>query len=291
MPNASTAAHDEPHRFFLYGDMGGGKSSQILTLPRPTFAYIFDPNSLLTLRGHDIDYEQFLPQDINLDVVSTSKDPTKSAESRAKKRGPVVMNQKATTYEEWERDFDKKRNSGFFDSYNSIAVDSVTSFLDVIMDYVLSINGRPGQWPEQDDYGPQMVTFTNVMRTIASMGKTVLCTGHYEAWQDRKTMRTTYQLMMTGRLRTKIPLLFSDVWFCEGGIGDDGKSQFTVTTVKDKHIPAARCSFRDMPAVVDVTLDFHSDLEQQGLGALILNELDELKPKEKPATKASAKRR
>jgi hypothetical protein len=254
--------------------MGGGKTSQILTLPRPCFAYCFDPNSLLTLRGHDIEYEQFLPQDINLDVVSLKK-----TQDGAHKRGPRVMSAKATTYEEWERDFDKRRTSGFFNKYKSIAIDSATSLLDIIMDYVLTINGRPGQWPEQDDYGPQMVSFTNIMRTIASMGKTVLCTGHYEAWQDRKTQRTYYQLMMTGRLRTKIPLLFSDVWFCEGEVKDDGKPLFTVTTVKDKHIPAARCSFNGMPSVVDVTLDFNDDLTQQGIGALILNELEELKPR------------
>lgn len=283
MPNAASLTHDEPHRFFLYGDMGGGKTSQILTLPRPTFAYCFDPNSLLTLRGFDVDYEQFLPQDLTLDVVSLKK---ASAESKEHKRGPRVMSKKVTTYEEWERDFDTRN----FSKYNSIAIDSATSFLDLIMDYVLQINGRPGQWPEQDDYGPQMVTFTNAIRTFASMGKTLLCTGHYEAWQDRKTQRTFYQLMMTGRLRTKIPLLFSDVFFCEGSAPDDGKPLYTVTTVKDKHIPAARCSFRDLDPVVDVTLDFNSDLEGQGLGGLLNWEAEQIKPKGGKATKASAKR-
>lgn len=103
-------------------------------------------------------------------------------------------------------------------------------------------------------------------------------------------MRTTYQLMMTGRLRTKIPLLFSDVFFVEGAVGENGKALFTITTVKDKHIPAARCSFTDLDPVVDVTLDFHGDLEAQGLGGLLAWEADRLKPKEKPAKKALAKR-
>jgi len=286
MPNASTIAHDEPHRFFLYGDMGGGKTAQILTLPKPTFVYCFDPNSLLTLRGHDVEYAQFLPSDLTLDVVSLSK----VEGSKAHKRGPKIMSERVVTYEKWERDWEERKSKGFFKNYNSIAFDSATSFLDVIMDYVLQINGRPGQWPEQDDYGPQMVTFTNVMRSVAAMGKTVLCTGHYEAWQDRKTQRTYYQLMMTGRLRTKIPLLFSDVWFCECEVTEGNKPAYTVTTVKDKHIPAARCSFLNMPPVVDVTLDFAADLKEQGLGALILNELDELKAKGASAKRAPARR-
>ena len=200
------------------------------------------------------------------------------------------MTNKVTTYEEWERDFAARD----FSPYNSIAIDSATSFLDLIMDYVLQINGKPGQWPEQDDYGPQMVTFTNTIRTFASMGKTLLCTGHYEVWQDRKTMRTTRQLMMTGRLRTKIPLLFSDVFYCEGGLDDKGAAQYTAQTVKDKDIPAARCSFNGLSPLEDVTLNFSEDLERQGLGAILAWEQDQLKPKVAPkggkATKAPAKR-
>lgn len=282
MPNASNVGHNEPHRFFLYGDMGSGKTTQVLTLPRPTFVYIFDPNSLLTLRGHDVEYEQFLPEDLTLDVVSLKK-----VEGGGHKRGPKVMSKKVVAYEEWERDFSARD----FSKYNSVAIDSATSFLDLIMDYVLQINGRPGQWPEQDDYGPQMVTFTNAVRTFASMGKTLLCTGHYETWQDRKTMRTTRQLMMTGRLRTKIPLLFSDVFYCEGGVDEKGAPQYTVQTVKDKDIPAARCSFNGLSPLEDVTVDFKGDLEAQGLGALLDWEAEQLKPKGGKATSAPAKRK
>jgi len=249
--------------------MGSGKTAQILTLPRPTFAYIFDPNSLLTLRGHDIEYAQFLPNDLNLDVVSLKK-----GEGGLHKRGPQVMKQKVTGYENWEKDFDSRD----FSKYNSIAIDTATTFLDLIMDYVLQINGRPGQWPEQDDYGPQMVTFTNCIRTFASLGKTLICNGHYEVWQDRKTQRTTRQLMMTGRLRTKIPLLFSDVFYCEATADEKGQPVYTVQTVKDKDIPAARCSFTGLNAIENVTLDYNADLENQGLGNLIAWEQEQLNP-------------
>ena len=279
--NATEISLTEPHRFFVYGDMGSGKTTQILTLPRPTFAYVFDPNSLLTLRGHDIDFAQFLPSDLTLDVVSLKK-----GEGGAHKRGPKVMSKRVTAYEDWERDFSSRK----FDKYNSIAIDSATTFLDLIMDYVLQINGRPGQWPEQDDYGPQMVAFTNAIRTFASMGKTVLCTGHYETWQDRKTQRTFYQLMMTGRLRTKIPLLFSDVFFCEGAVTEKNEPLYTIATTKDKHIPAARCSFRDLDPIVDVTLNMDEDLESQGLGGLLNWEAEQLKPKGGKTTKAPVKR-
>lgn len=287
MPNARDITAGEPHRFFLYGPQGAGKTSQILTLPRPCYTYVFDPNSLLTLRGHDIDFGVYLPDDLTLDVVSLKK------KDNVHIRGPRVMtDNKATAYEEWEKDFDAKQKARFFDKYLSIAIDSGTMFLDVIMDYVLQINGRPGQWPEQDDYGPQMVTFTNCMRTFASMGKTLLVTGHYEEWQDRKTMRTSRQLMMTGRLRTKIPLLFSDIFYCDAEADTNGNVNYTIQTVKDKDIPAARCSFMPRLAPIEnVTLDLEGNLEEQGLGALLMNEQDYLNQQRRPAAKPASQAR
>lgn len=278
MPNAKDAPQDEPHRFFLYGDQGAGKTAQILTLPRPTFAYIFDPNSLLTLRGHDITYEAFMPSDLTLDVVSLKKVGPEGAQKH--RRGPQVMNKKVITYENWEKDFDGKLQSGFFDDYNSIALDSVTSFLDLIMDYVLQVNGRPGQWPEQDDYGPQMVTFTNCMRTISSMGKTILCTGHYEVFQDRKTQRVIRQLMMTGRLRTKIPLLFSDIFYCEGN-EENGEYHHTIQTQKDKDIPAARCSIKGLEILENVDIDWTQPAEGQGIGGILAWEQEQFAKEKK----------
>lgn len=73
MPNARTAHESSTHKFLLLGDTGSGKTTQFLTLPGRKFIYLFDPNAILSLQGHDIDYEEFLPDSLNLSIKSLSK--------------------------------------------------------------------------------------------------------------------------------------------------------------------------------------------------------------------------
>lgn len=259
MPNANEPGNIAPHRFLVLGDTGSGKTTQFLTLPGKKFAYLFDSNALLTLRGHDVDYEEFLPDQLNLSVHSLSKD----------KGGDKTTAYKSDMYRQWEKDFDDRVSSGFFDPYDVIGMDSATTLLDLIMDRVLTINGRAGQWPQQDDYGPQMMTFTNICRTLTSMGKTIYMTGHLEYKQDELTKRIYRQPMMTGRLRSKIPLLFSDIFLAEADSDGKGNTIYKFQTVKDRMNTAVRTSFRGLEAFEDVTLDWNKPLENQGLGRLL----------------------
>ena len=69
MPNAK----DAPLEVFTICNVGGtgsGKTLGLLTLPGKKFDYIFDPNALKTLRGHDVDYETFIPEHLDLDAVT-----------------------------------------------------------------------------------------------------------------------------------------------------------------------------------------------------------------------------
>jgi hypothetical protein len=262
VPNAKNAKGNSAHRILVLGDTGGGKTTQFLTLPGRKFIYLFDPNAILSLQGHDIEYEEFLPDRINLSVKSMS----------ASKGGDKTSNHQNTMYKEWEEDFDAKLKNGFFDDYDVIGLDSATTFLDLIMDRVLTLNGRGGTWPQQDDYGPQMITFSNVVRTLTSMGKTVYMTGHLEVRQADGSTKMLRQPMMTGKLRTKIPLLFSDIFIAEATNDGKGNMTHTLQTVPDKITTTVRTSLKGLAPVEDVTLDFDKPLEGQGLGNLLLLE-------------------
>lgn len=259
MPNARDAMLTSTHKFLMLGDTGSGKTTQLLTLPGKTFAYLFDPNAILSLRGSDIDYEEFLPDRLNLSVKSLSKD----------KGGDKTTSHKNSLFVEWEKDFDDKMNSGFFNDYDNVAFDSATTLLDLIMDRVLTINGRPGQWPQQDDYGPQMQVFINICRTLMSINKTIFMTGHLETKQDELTKKIFRGPMMTGRLKTKIPLLFSDIFVCEVENDGRGKIIHKIMTVPDRTTTTVRCSFRGLDPYEVVTLDFAKDLKDQGIGKLM----------------------
>lgn len=259
MQNAKDVKLEPIHRFLILGDTGSGKTTQILSLPGKKFCYLFDSNALLSLRGQDIDYKEFLPDRINLNIKSLAKGIS----------GDNVTQHKNSLYLDWQKDFEERMNTGFFDPYNVIGFDSATTFLDVVMDRILTINGRAGQWPHQDDYGPQMVTFTNVCRTLMGMGKTIYMTGHLEMRQDELTKKIYRQPMMTGRLRSKIPLLFSDVLVSGVNVDQQGNVKYTLQMVPDRTNTTIRTSLRGMEIFEDVTLDFKKDLEGQGLGRLV----------------------
>lgn len=263
MPNARDQKVKAKPRILSLGGAGVGKTTQFLTLPGKKFIYCFDPNAILSLQGYDIDYEEFLPDDLSLKLTSMSKEGQKRAGVNPKK------NKGAELYRSWEDDFDTKKANGFFDSYDVIGIDSCTTLLDMIMDGVLALNGRGGQWPQQDDYGPQMLAFQNIMRTLTSMGKIIYVTGHIEMKQDALTKRIFNSPLMTGRLKTKIPLLFSETLINIVEADTKGNVNYSVQTKPDRSSPIVRSSIRDAAFLEDVAIDFKKDPVGQGLGGLL----------------------
>jgi len=266
MPNAKTQTKKISPRILALGGAGVGKTSQLLTLPGKKFIYCFDPNALLSLQGYDVDYEEYLPDDLSLKLTSMSKEGQKRAGVNPKK------NKGAELYRAWEGDFEKKIAENFFDDYDIIALDSCTTLLDMIMDGVLAINGRGGQWPQQDDYGPQMLAFQNIMRTLTSLGKIIYITGHIEMKQDQLTKRIFNQPLMTGRLKTKIPLLFSETLIFHVDADSKGNVNYNVQTKPDRSSAIVRSSMKHAAFMENVDIDFTKDPLGQGLGGLLKRE-------------------
>lgn len=266
MPNALNAQATQ-HRILVLGDTGSGKTTQFLTLPGKKFAYLFDPNAVLSLRGFDVDYEEFLPDKLNLAVHSLS----------AKAGGDKPTVTSSSLYAEWEADFNKRLAEGFFEQYDAIGIDSATTMLDLIMDRVLSINGRFGQWPQQDDYGPQMIAFINICRSLTGLGKLIYMTGHLDVRQDELTKRIFRKPMMTGRLSTKIPLLFSDVFVSVANNDGKGAVTWQLQTVPDLMTTNIRTSVRGLEPFENVTIDWTKDLSNQGVGGILKWEQKQMK--------------
>jgi len=274
--NAKDAGAVAQPRMFVIGPTGVGKTTQFLTFPGKKFAYIFDPSGLMALRGYDVDYEQYLPENLDLGLTSLSKDKAAAATRYHAKK--VDKDAGAKLYQAWEEDFEKKMEEGFFDDYDAIMIDSATTLLDMIMDGILAINGRPGQWPNQDDYGPQMITFTKIVRRLNSLGKLIYMTGHTEMQQDGITHQIVNQPVLTGKLKQKIPLLFSEVLILEAEADKHGNVNWNAQFRPDKRNQAVRSSLRNVRYKEEITLDFDQDLTGQGLAALFATqEVDERK--------------
>jgi hypothetical protein len=137
------------------------------------------------------------------------------------------------------------------------------------MDRVLTINGRFGTWPHQDDYGPTMIAFINICRNLTAMGKSVYMTGHLETRQDQVTQKIETRPMMTGRLVVKIPLLFSDVFAADVLTDKDGKPLYRIQTAPTQDIRTIRTAIKGLSPFENVTVDFSQPVEGQGIGGLL----------------------
>lgn len=270
MPNAKdTRPEDLGHNIMLLGYSGSGKTSQILTLPGKTFCYLFDPSALHTLAGHDIDYEMFVPTRLNI-----------SAQSLKKGRSdiPVKKVDAHEVYTRFAADFTDKVESGFFNDYDTVVLDSFTTFSDAVMDRVMHLNGRLGQQPGQDDWAAQMQTIKSVFRELSSLTCSVVGIGHVEFKQEEESGKMMNVIILTGQLRTRIPLLFSDILYCDVDINPKGDNDYLIQTMKDRYNPQVRCTLRTregkklarhIPAAIPDE-DWADPRGKHGLGRLIL---------------------
>lgn len=267
MPNAKTLdihSGGKP-KFLLVGSTGGGKTTQIITLPGRTFAYLFDPSALSSLRGFDIEYETFFPEKLGISAQSLTK-------GKSDKPLPGASEDASEVYRLWEEDFEKKISTGYFDNFDNIAFDSFTTFSDIVMDRILYLNGRPGHFPQQDDWTAQMASITNVVRTLVGMNKLLLFTAHDEFKQDEASKRMQNVLVLTGKLRIKLPLLFSEIWHMDSQSTAE-KIHYTAQTRSDRLNPTIRCTIRDLPMYADMTIGNFKEPQKYGLGKILREKL------------------
>ena len=152
-----------------------------------------------------------------------------------------------------------------FNSYDVIAVDSLTSLSKAVMDTVLWLNNRMGQQPAMDDWAAQLNTIENTVRKITSLPKMVYITAHDYLIQDELTKKIVNELSLTGQLKVRIPMLFSDIFKfqCDG-------EKYQVLTRPDRYNIKVRRSIQELEPEVDVTIpDIYEDATKHGLGSML----------------------
>jgi len=264
MPNAKDVQGSDHLSFLLVGAPGSGKTTLYRTLPGRGFLYIFDPNALASLEGMDVEYEIFSPDllDINVQPLSSKKNQAKLKVMHAKE--PIA-------YTEFETMLDEHLDSGFFKQFDWVGMDSFTTFSDMVMDRVTWMNERFGKQPEQADWSAQMMTIQNVSRSITAQSKMLVCTAHEEVKQDEKTKQILVQPWLTGKLKVRLPLLFSNIYRCVADSGD-----YFIQTSNHGMYKYMRSSLKGLGHDdIDVTIPFDNktmefiDPQEHGLGKLL----------------------
>lgn len=251
-----------PLRFLVSGFGGSGKTTLFGTLPGRKFLYAFDPNALASIEGMDIDYEVFNAELTDLDIsIKTLK---------ADKHDSTTRRVEPKTYRDWEAHFEAAHASGFFNQYDWVGFDSFTVFQYIVMDRIMYLNGRLGKQPEQADYAAQVNAITNIFRVLSSLPGGTYCVGHTQVRQADLTKKISNELVMTGQLKTRIPLLFNNVLIALADVDDKGPF-YQLQTVPDRDNPVVRTSLRGLAPFEDVTipLDGFTNPTAYGLGAIL----------------------
>lgn len=265
MMNAREAQLSIKHRIMLVGPTGSGKSAQIWSLPGKKFAYIFDPNTIPTIRGCDVDYEMFIP---TLDEVDwTLKGFNKGSKSDKPKRRV-----EPTVYDDFCDNFNSKFDDGFFEQYAWVVIDSVTFLHRACMDRTLYLNGRFGDIEDISDYRVVGSKLTDVFNSLTSLPCHLYATGHLNTYQNDKTKKVTTEIYLPGKARNIIPLMMTNVWMTKTEDTDDGRLRYYVRTKPEpRGLVDIRCCYPDLEVVEDVTIDSFEKLipGSGGIGGLL----------------------
>lgn len=262
-------------RIILAGEPGSGKTAQILTLPPPVLVYVFDPNSLDTLAGHDIDILDFRidPSELETKMKAFRKDSNKTDIADGKR----IKTPEPRAFLDFTDDINMRYDSGELDSYNWVAFDSATFLTIALHERLNYLNNNMGGLEDLGDYriiGKKLsISFLGISKLKAS----VLFICHLYTIERKlgidkpgvpaRTLGVETMLNLPGSARTNMSSMFTDVWET---VQDKGK--YKAILQHHGNYKFHRTSNWTPPLTgesVDLTIDFNKDPRDQGIGKLV----------------------
>jgi hypothetical protein len=270
---ASDASISPYERILLVGPTGSGKTAQIWTLPGRKFAYLFDPNSLRTLKGcPQLDYVEFLPEFGEMDA--TLKGFNKGSKSDKSKKA-----KEPTLYNRWIEHINEMVETNSFSEYNWLIFDSGTFIAKAVMDRQLFINGRYGDIEELADFRVVGSKMADVFNSISGLPINVFTTGHLQTYEDEKTKKIVTQIYLPGKARNILPLTHTNVWEAHAG---EAPGTWQIKTVPEKKgLQDIRSAIGGLKPVEDVTIKDFGRAEDYGIGRLLTRSISNGKPQAK----------
>lgn len=181
-------------RALIFGDVGTGKTTLLKTCPKPIHVDSFDPGGTTSIR------KQIEEGWIIADVRYEDEDP----------KDPKALK----LYDEI---LDKRIAEGYFNYFGTYALDSLTTFGDAGLNYILKKNGRPGGIPQagkgsDNDYVKQQSAIEPILRKLLNLPCHVIFIAHPDMRESDTTKVKSIGPKVYGQLATKLPLLFSEIY-------------------------------------------------------------------------------
>ena len=181
----------------IHGPIKVGKTSLLRTCPKPVLVHSFDPG------GTDVLKDMIASGEILADTSFEREDPFHPKACRA-----------------WEDSFNYLWQKDFFSHIGTFVIDSMTTWAQVIMYEVIrraSLKKKDrtcGDAPRKQDWLPQMAFIENYMRKFLSLPCHCILMGHSDQPTDDEGNPTGDKgIMITGKLRERVPALFSEIYY------------------------------------------------------------------------------
>ena len=183
----------------VHGPIKTGKTSLLATCRKPVFVHSFDPG------GTEVLKEYIAKGEVLVDTRFEVEDPYKPTACR-----------------QWEDSFNKLRKQEFFNHVGTFCIDSMTTWAQTVMYEVIrraALKKKDrvvGGHPHREDWLPQMAFLENYMRIFTSLPCDCVLTGHSDQPTDEQGVPAGDKgIMVTGKLRERIPALFSEIYYLE----------------------------------------------------------------------------
>lgn len=190
----------------IYGRMGSGKTSIFKTVRKPVYVISFDPGGVTTLQD-DIDGKTMI-----VDTRFEREDPRK----------PWV-------WTEFDKVFHRLKTAGLFAKLGTLGIDSLTTLAQCALNWVMAKEGRAGGHPFQNDWLPQMALLENFIRELVSLPCDTILIAHPDMEKDDLSGKTFSTPMITGKLKTRLPILFSEIYYADTVETKDGINYRLIT--------------------------------------------------------------
>lgn len=184
----------ETFNILLYGGYGTGKSSTLATARLPIYIFSFDPGGTKLKVLQDLKAKGYAI----LDTEYEDEDA----------KNPKAFRAFDSTFQEM-----KKANA--FKLFGTVAIDSLTLFVDAAMNFILQKEGRKGQTPQIQDYYVLQNLLGQVFREFCNLPCDFILTGHITTDKDDVTGRMITSLLVPGKNAQRIPVLFDEVILTE----------------------------------------------------------------------------
>ncbi|KKN73976.1 hypothetical protein LCGC14_0395420 [marine sediment metagenome] len=126
--------------------------------------------------------------------------------------------QEPTMYKSWEKQWMADCKSGFLSLFGTYVIDSGTTWMEAMANYISKTKGRKYDLGGKDitgnlrieDYIPMYNIIMDAIKMTSSHGCDFIYTAHLLTIEDEVTQRITAVLDIYKRLKSKVPKLFSE---------------------------------------------------------------------------------